>query len=312
MGMTQARAWLWIWVTAVAGLLPVAAHAFIDVSPPATTHTVNWAGGDVVRTVDYCVISVTGNQQSGTNITPYEVTITSSTAALTLTGPGTALPVQATWTNIYNGAVQTLVHGAPSVRNNTGAIDPCPLGNNGRATLTVLATDLYTRPPGTYTATFTYRVRNAAIGKKRDTATITLSIVIPTVLHLSGLNTIALGMWDGLNPMVGSDALCVFINSGVLYTVTASGSGTGGAFEVTNGLVPIAYTATWDDGGGAMALTPAVSVTNRANANIVSIDCSGGAANNATLAVNVPVANLQAVLGTGNFIGTITLTVQAQ
>lgn len=294
------------------GALPGSAGAFIDIAPPATTVTVNWTGGDIVRTVDYCVISVAGNQQSGTTLLPYDITVTSSTAALTLTGPGTAIPVTADWTDIPAGTTLALAHGVASTRTLTGAIDPCPAGNNGRATLTLLASDLYTRIPGTYSATFTYRARNAAMGKKRDTATFTLNVVIPTVLHLSGLDSLDLGAWDGLNPVTGSDLLCVYINSGVLYTVTASGSGSGGAFEVSNGSVAIAFTSTWNDGTGAAALTAGTPLANRGNTNTTSIDCSGGGASNATFAVNVPVVNLQAVAGTGIFSGTVTLTVQAQ
>lgn len=293
------------------GGLPGAVSAFIDIAPPASTISVNWTGGDVVRTVDFCVISVSGNQQSGTSPLPYDITVTSSTAALTLAGPGTAIPVTARWTDIGNATLD-LAHGVASPRTLNGAIDPCPGGNNGRATLELLASDLYTRTPGTYSATFTYRARNAATGKKRDTATVTLNVVIPTVLHLSGLDSLDLGIWDGLNPMVGSDALCVFINSGVLYTVTAGGSGPGGAFVVSNGSVAIAFTSTWNDGGGAVAMLPGVPLANRGNSNTTSINCNGGAASNATYAVSVPVANLQAVAGSGTFSGTVTLTVQAQ
>lgn len=295
-------------------LLPARVPAFIDMAPPTTTLTVNWAGGDITRTVDFCVISVAGNQQSGTTVLPYDITVTSSTNALTLTGPGTAIPVAAGWTDLVAGppVTLTLAHGVASSRTLNGAIDPCPGGNNGRATLTLLATDLYTRAPGTYSATFTYRARNAAVGKKRDTAVITLNVVIPTVLHVSGLNSIDLGTWDGLSPMTGSDALCVFINSGVNYTVTATGSGIGGSLSVSNGAVAIAFDATWDDGGGAVALLPLVALANRGGVETVSVDCNAGTTNTAVFAVSVPLANLQSVTGSGTFDGTVTLTVQAQ
>ena len=84
----------------VLALAPAGAAAFIDIAPPTNTVTVNWSGGDITRTVGFCVISVTGNQQSGTTVTPYDITITSSTGALTLAGPGTALPVTASWTDL--------------------------------------------------------------------------------------------------------------------------------------------------------------------------------------------------------------------
>jgi hypothetical protein len=301
-----------ILLAVLSGFLPGVAAAYIDMTPQSPTRTVNWAGGDISRNVGFCVVSVQGAVQTGTNPLPYDVRVMSSTGALTLAGPGAAVPVEVDWTDLESNTTLSLAHGVVTTRTNTGVIDPCPAGNNGRATVRILAADLYTRAPGTYSATFTFRVRNSAAGPRRDTATLTLNVVVPTVVHLSGLDSLGLGIWDGSSVMNGSDTLCVFINSGVQYAVTASGSGAGGAFEVSDGSNSIGFSSSWNDGSGAALLVPGVPLGSRGNTNTTSADCAGGSANNATFAVSVPVTNLQSVAGPGTFSGTVTLTVQAQ
>lgn len=311
--MCPLKRWLirLLWPALLIGM-PGAVLAYMDLTPATTTLTINWSGGDISRDLDFCAVSIAGNQQAGTTPLPYDVRITSSTNALTLTGPGVALPVGAQWTDLETGTALSLAHGVVTARSNTGVIDPCPAGNNARLTLTLLAGDLYTRAPGTYSATFSLRVRNQASGVRRDTAQVTFNVVVPTVVHMSGLDSFSLGTWSGSGDLNGSDTLCVFINSGALYSVTATGSGVGGAFSVSNGSVPVAFNAQWNDGGGAQALSPGVAMGNRANANSTSVDCAGGTGNNATFSVTVPAANLQTATGTGTFSGSVTLTVQAQ
>jgi hypothetical protein len=292
--------------------MPGVALAYIDVTRASTTVTINWAGGDISRDVNFCTVSVDGTLQEGMSPLPYDVRITSLTGAMLLDGPGADLPLTAQWTDLVAGTTQTLVHGVATALTNTGVIDPCPAGKNGRVTFTLLASDLYTRAPGTYSAHFRLRVRNQAAGVRRDVAQVTLNVVVPAVVHLSGLDSLSLGTWTGAGNMSGSDSLCVFINSGVLYSVTATGSGIGGAFSVSNGSVPVAFDANWNDGSGVQSLLPGVVLGNRANANTTSIDCAGGTGNNAVFSVEVPAANLQAVPAPGTFSGTVTLTVQAQ
>lgn len=300
-----------LWPALLFGM-PDIARAYIDITPSPATITVNWSGGDITREIDLCVVSVAGAQPDGTSPLPYDVRVMSSTGALTIAGPGADVPVGVQWTDLETSSVLTLVHGVVSPRTNTGVIDPCPAGNNARATFTLSANDLYTRAPGTYSANFRFRVRHQAGGVRRDTAIITLNVVVPTVVHLSGLDSFSLGTWSGSGDLSGSDTLCVFINSGALYSVTATGSGVGGVFSVSNGSVPVAFNAQWNDGGGAQVLSPGVAMGNRANANSTSVDCAGGTGNNATFSVTVPAANLQTATGTGTFSGSVTLTVQAQ
>jgi hypothetical protein len=297
-------------VAALAGCLPTAACAYIDITPANRTLNTNWSGGDVIGSVDYCVVSVDGTDQTGTSVLPYDVRVTSPSGALQLDGPGGSVPVAVEWTDLETGITQALQHGLVTPRDQTGVVDPCPAGDNARATVRVMATDLYTLAPGTYSATLRFRVRNLAAGVRRDVGVARLNITVPTVVHLGGLDSLALGTWSGSGALAGSDSLCVFINSGAPYSVTATGSGAGGAFALANGGASIAYIARWDDGGGAQPLSAATALPGRANANSTSIDCASGS--NAVFSVEVPAENLQQAAGTGTYAGSVTITVQAQ
>jgi len=292
--------------------LPMAASAYIDITPANRTLNVNWSGGDVLRSIDYCVVSVDGTDPAGTTTLAYDVRVASPSGALQLDGPGGSVPVTVEWTDLETGITQTLLHNVVTPRDQTGVIDPCPGGDNARATLRVLAADLYTRAPGTYSATLRFRVRNLAAGVRRDVAVARLNITVPTVVHLGGLESLSLGTWNGSGDLAGSDSLCVFINAGVPYSVTATGSGAGGAFTLANGSATIAYLARWDDGTGFQPLTAGTALANRANASSTSLDCGGGTADNAVFSVQVPAANLQQAAGSGTYAGSVTVTVQAQ
>lgn len=291
--------------------LPAVARAYIDIVPATGSVTINWSGGDISRDIDFCVVSVNGASQAGTSVLPYDLRVTSSSGAMSMTGPGADLPVGMDWTDLETGSSQALGHGVVTARTLSGAVDACPAGDNARATFTVSAADLYARPPGTYAATFSFRVRNQAAGARRDVVQVAFNVVVPTVVHLSGLDSLSLGTWNRTGDMAGSDALCVFINSGVLYSVTAAGSGSGGAFAVSNGSEAIPFAAMWDDGSGASALAAGTALANRANANTSSIDCTAGG-NNATFSITVAEGDLRAATGTGTYSGSVTVTVQAQ
>jgi hypothetical protein len=298
-----------------AGLLlfPVAALARIDLSPLASTLTLNWTGGDIVQAVDYCVLSILENQPTGTTRIDYDVTVSigGTGAPYTLASGANTVPLTFVWRDLVAGVDYPLAPNTTTPEVLEGATNGCPTGNNGRLTLTIAAADLAAVVPGTYARTFDVVVTHSNKGRKTRAGTLTVNVTIPSVLQLSGLQDIALGMWDGLNDMAGADSMCIYINSAGLYSVTATGSGPGGAFAVSNAGQNLAMTVTWNDGTGAVALAPGVTLANRANSNSASPSCSSHAADNGTLGVLVTAATLNASPITGNFAGTITLTVIA-
>ena len=109
----------------------------------------------------------------------------------------------------------------------------------------------------------------------------------------------------------GTSAACIYRNSGTTYTVTASGSGTAGAFTLEDfpltNTVP--YTVTWDDDGAGPG-TPTAMTTGTAlpadNAQGSPTTCASGP--NATIEVEVLATDVVG-LPADTYSGTLTLVV---
>lgn len=145
-----------------------------------------------------------------------------------------------------------------------------------------------------------------------STGSVDITLSIPDSVRIQNLVDIPLGQADGVNALSGSSPACVFRNGASgNYQITASGSGAANAFTLASGGNTIAYTATYDDGSGASALTTGVALTGQTGADNASQDCSTGANNNGTIAVSVSAA-AQNGAAVGNYSGTLTLTVAAE
>lgn len=293
------------------------AQARITIAPLTYTATVNWTGGDVVQQWNFCTESIAEAFPPGLTGIPYDVNVNIGGAAtpyaLWAGGVGPGVPVDVTWTDILNGSVYTMSPNVTTARVMTGNNSAgCPGNDNGRITLKVLDVNLRNLAPGSYTRAFNVVVTNAGAGRKTHSATVTLTINIPTVARISQLNDIPLGVWSGVGNLTGSDRLCIYRNSAGLYTIKATGSGAAGAFTLANGAATLPYTVTWNDGTGAVAMTTNVALANRANAWTAGDGCNGGASNNATVAVTVTAASLAAATATGSYSGVLTLTYTTQ
>ncbi len=133
-----------------------------------------------------------------------------------------------------------------------------------------------------------------------------ISLTLPQLILARSFADFSLGSYSGLGDLNGNDDLNISTNySPGDYELTASGSGAGGAFTLTDGSELIAYNAYFNDATGI--------VGRAALANGVPLTGQGGAADtladatlNANLSVEVLEAALQAV-GAGVYTGTITL-----
>ncbi|MFZ5724457.1 MAG: hypothetical protein ACOY33_12465 [Pseudomonadota bacterium] len=293
------------------------AQARITIDPLTYTATVNWTGGDVVQQWNFCTESIAEAFPPGTTVLPYDVNVniggTAQAYALWAGGVGPGVAVDVGWRDLLAGTAYTLSPNVATARVMTGnSSTGCPGNDNGRITLRVLDANLRSLAPGSYTRSFNVVVTNAGAGRKTHSATVTLTINIPTVARISQLNDIPLGTWSGVGNMTGSDTLCIYRNSAGLYSITATGSGAGGAFTLANGAATIPYAATWNDGTGAAALTTGVALANRTNAWTAGDGCNGGVSNNATVAVTVTAASLAAAAATGAYTGVLTLTYRTQ
>ncbi|WP_294120403.1 hypothetical protein [Sphingomonas sp.] len=111
-----------------------------------------------------------------------------------------------------------------------------------------------------------------------------------------------------------SQNVCVFSQStGSLYSITATGSGSGSSFALTDGTNSLAYEVEWSDQSGqtsGTSLVPAVAATGRVSA-ATQQTCSNGPATSASLIVILRSSSLTQARA-GNYSGSLTLVVAAE
>lgn len=292
----------------------VPAEARISVAPRATTLAVTWTGGDLVQVIDLCVESLEEPSPNTFILFPYRAgTSIAGSTAYELKQPGQPpIPAAVTLTDLVTGVDYTPLYGDFTPTTLSGTYRNCPNGNNFRATIFVSAADLGDSLPGTYSASFRIDLQNDGSGKKQDFSTVDLSVSIPAIIRVGNVDDIVLGVFDGVNDQSGIDTLCVYRNGGTLYSVVLTGSGAGGAFTLANGAVTVPYAVTWDDGGGAVTVTPGTTLLNRNNAFNANSSCNAGAADSAKLGVSVLASDLLSAMIPGQYAGTITILVAPQ
>lgn len=144
-----------------------------------------------------------------------------------------------------------------------------------------------------------------------STGTSTISVTVPALIKITGVADLALGTWAGSGAMTGNDDVCIYTNKAAgNYRVTATGSGGGGAFTITDGSNTIAYTAAWNDVSGTTgqaALTSGTALNGQTGANTSSQTCGGS--QNANFYISIAEAALLAA-PSGAYSGTLTMVVE--
>ncbi len=129
---------------------------------------------------------------------------------------------------------------------------------------------------------------------------------IPGLIKISNLDDIDLGTWSGSGDLVGSDENCVWSTTRG-YNLTASGSGAGNAFTITDGANDIAYSVAWDDTDSTdQAVTVGTALSAQVT-NAVSVNCAARG-DTANVAVTISEADMAAAPA-GTYNGTLTLIV---
>lgn len=312
-GMARAAVRLLLGALALCAAL---ARAQMDMSPLTATRTLTWSSNNVNETFSFCVESFqeAPDKKSSSPIN-YSMTasIGGATTPFTLaTAAGQTLPVTLAWTDTVSGISYPLSPAVSTPMTLTGRLAACPGGNNGLLTLTVQSTALGAAAPGTYTRTFTLDALNAGSGRTRRSASVTMSVVIPATIRISDIADLQLGTFNGVNDLVLGDSVCIYKNSGALYSITAAGNGAGGAFTLTDGTRTVPYSVTWQDNVGTVTLVSGVPANARGNAFTANTTCNNTGSNNATFTVRVLKADLLNALQAGTYSGVLTLMVAPQ
>lgn len=132
-------------------------------------------------------------------------------------------------------------------------------------------------------------------------------------VRISALSDVSFGIISNFAAdSVRSQSLCLYAKSAPLdhYRITATGSGSGGAFELSSGSDRLPYEVQWNDVAGQAGGAPLVAnqpLSGQQSTAAVD-DCSRGAATTASLVLVLRSAALSAA-SSGTYTGTLTLLV---
>lgn len=145
-----------------------------------------------------------------------------------------------------------------------------------------------------------------------STGTIALSVSVPGRVQISGVTDVAFTNQDPSVAASNAQNVCVWSNTSTRgYNLTATGSGTGGAFTLANASLTVPYSVEWAASSGAASgtgLTSGTALTGLTS-TATNATCSAGPASTASLIVKIAASDLQSVQASTSYTGTLTLVV---
>lgn len=141
-----------------------------------------------------------------------------------------------------------------------------------------------------------------------STGTVTITASIVPRANISGVTDIALTDQDPMRSASQTRGICIWSNTrSQTYTVTASGSGPGGNFLLSNGAQEVPYAIRWNAGGANTSLSDGVRSMTTISA-ATQQTCNSGS-RSASLTVEIEPADLQTMEHGLAYVGTLTLIV---
>jgi len=131
-------------------------------------------------------------------------------------------------------------------------------------------------------------------------------------VQISNLSDVGFGAISNLQADISqSQTVCAFSNIlSARYSITATGSGTGGAFTLTNGAANLAYDVQWNalaNQTSGTALSPGTALTGQVS-GAVTFGCTLGLTSSGSLTIILRAATLSSAAA-GNFSGTLSLMI---
>lgn len=149
-----------------------------------------------------------------------------------------------------------------------------------------------------------------------STGSVTITATVPNRAQLTALSDISFTNADPSTNATSSQNLCAWSNTATKgYSITATGSGTGGAFTLASGaLTPIPYSVQWNQSSGQSSGTSLVAAT--ALGSLVSTatkpTCNSGPSTTSSLIVTIGASDLQDMVAATSYTGTLTLLMTPQ
>ena len=144
-----------------------------------------------------------------------------------------------------------------------------------------------------------------------STGSVLVTVSVPNRVQITGLSDITLTEVDPNAEAVRSQNNCVWSNTATKgYTITASGSGAGGAFTLAApSLTAVAYDVKWSATSGATTGTTLAAGAPSANYVSTALIPGCGLGSSSSMTVSIAAAQLQTMSSGSNYTGTLTLLV---
>jgi hypothetical protein len=148
-----------------------------------------------------------------------------------------------------------------------------------------------------------------------STGTVSISASVANRAQITGLTDVTFNAVDPGTAQSVPQSNCVWSNTSTkAYSITATGSGTSGAFTLANGANSVPYSVQWSQStgqttGSALAAGTALpgQISTAANPT-----CSTSPTTTSSLIVGITAANLQTMVAGASYTGTLTLLVTPQ
>ncbi len=148
-----------------------------------------------------------------------------------------------------------------------------------------------------------------------STGSVTITASVANRAQITGLSDVAFTNVDPASAATAAQSNCVWSNTATKgYSITATGSGTAGAFTLANGSLSVPYTVQWNAGGGQTSGTALTASTALAGMTSTAANptCSTGAATTSSLIIGIAASNLQGMTSATSYTGSLTLLVTPQ
>jgi hypothetical protein len=144
---------------------------------------------------------------------------------------------------------------------------------------------------------------------------ISITASVPKLAQITGLTDVTFSNVSPTTAATNAQNDCVWSNTATKgYTITATGSGTSGAFTLSSSGATVPYSVQWSaTSGQSTGTTLAPGVASAAlTSTATTPGCVLGPATTSSLIVSIAAADLQSMVATNSYTGTLTLLVNPQ
>lgn len=146
-----------------------------------------------------------------------------------------------------------------------------------------------------------------------STGTVNITASVPNRAQITGLSDISFASVDPTVEASNAQSVCVWSNTSTKgYNITATGSGSAGAFSLASGALPVVpYSVQWSQSASqssGTALTKGTALAGQVS-TATKPTCNSGPATTSSLIVSIAATDLQNMTASASYTGSLTLVV---